>query len=404
MSNVKLLKLLPEFKRRFFHNYGKEKIPYGTQRICKVDDPAKKMVKGKVGYHRNDSGTITDSLLHRHFSQELIEDRYYDYASLAVLWKSNTVKWICFDADSEKQVDETHEKLLPALREYGLVYLIETSRGTNENPDKIRMHIWVLTNITQQTAEKFCTQLFIEQGMIKKEWEIYPLFDRYNAIIRIPGGYHIKAGKANGVIWDGVESSDPEFILKAFNSLPIYDEATISSKLKALDTPSIEKPKREKNNFKKFVYIPRNLPKPMEGMPKYIERLATECQCIRKLIFDMVNEDGIQERGIPYHNSLLALSGIAYFMDKVLHTTEGRDWWDNALSEYRDRDAIEHQVDPWEKNKNPNTGMWRCETYEKYFDFCKGCPFKDRDGFDNPKQLYFGKRIEKVKVMDVEKS
>ena len=240
--------------------------------------------------------------------------------------------------------------------------------------------------------------------MVKKEWEIYPLFDRYNAVIRIPGGYHIKAGRANGVIWDGVEDSNPEFILKAFNSLPVYDEEFFQSKIKILETSAIERPRREKKDFKKFVYIPRNLSKPMENMPKYIERLAMECQCIRKLIFDMVNEDGIQERGIPYHNSLLALSGIAYFMDKVLKTDEGKDWWDNALSSYRDRDAIEHQVDPWAKGKNPNAGMWRCETYEKYFDFCKGCPFKDRDGFDNPKQLYFGKRIEKVKVMDVEKS
>ena len=116
MANVKLLKLLPEFKRRFFHNYGKEKVPYAIQRICKIDDPSKKMVRGKVGYDRNDSGTITDSLLHRHFSQELYPGRYYDYASLAVLSTSDTVKWICFDADSEKQVDETHNKLLPALR------------------------------------------------------------------------------------------------------------------------------------------------------------------------------------------------------------------------------------------------------------------------------------------------
>jgi len=393
MPSPKVIKLLVDFKKRFFYNYGKEKIPYGIQRICKVDRPPK-MKMGAVGYDRNDSGTITDQLLFQHFNQELVYSRYYDYGSVAVLAdKWPVVKWICFDADSEKQIEDTWTKLLPALTQYGITYLVENSREG-------RMHIWVMTDLTVQTAERFCSQLYIEQSMNRKEWEIYPLFERRNAIIRMPGGWHIKNKGVGSVLWNGEEGRSAEFILTAFNSLPIYTEEFIKSKLKEDVVAST--PLRERKQYKPFVYLPRKMPLPMEGMPKYLNVMASECQAIRKLIFDMINEDGIQERGIPYHNSLLALSGISYYIDKAFNTDEGRKWWEESMSKYRDRDAIEHMVNPWEQNKSHHVGVWRCETYDRYFGFCEGCPFRKRDGFETPKQLYYGKKIERVKVEDVD--
>ena len=397
MSKIKILQLLPEFKRRFFHNFGKEKNPYGIQRKSLVDmEKAGKIIPaGTFGYDNRTTYTITDHMLMQHFSQKPVEERYYVYGCLGILGDKTRerVKFICFDADEPWQIEETHNKLLPALRAFNIEYIKENSREG-------RMHIWIMVDIPRTMAEHFCRQVYQEKDMDHKKWEIYPLFARQDALIRIPGGYHLKAEGVGTVEWKGEVSNTPEFIMSTFNSAPIYNEDFFNSILKPLKEVEVTLPKREKKHRIHYTYLSRNLPPPIEGLPKFISKVSTECQAIRKLVFDMANQEVIQKRGIPHHNALLALSGLAYFDDKVIHGG-GKEWWDSCLENFRDRNAIEHMVDPWAAGKNPNIGVWKCDTYDRYFELCQGCPHRNRDGFETPKQLYFGKTIEKIKVEDV---
>lgn len=397
MTSVKVLQLLPKFKAKFFHNFGKELIPYGRQRKRTVPGKSKDGKELKVGdidYFTNATGTITDQLLLKHFAQTPEEGREHDWGSLAVIGEWPVVKWICIDVDDPWQKEVSRDLIIPMLEKYGITYLLEPSRDG-------RHHIWFMTNIEVETAEKFMTQFMLEchQHDFKKRWEIYPLFRRRKSIFRIPGGYHFKAEKANGVIWNGQESNDPLFIMQAFIDLPVYDESFFQSKLKFVK-PEVELPKREKKSFVKFRYIPRNLPTPMKDLPPYLECMTQECQAIRKLIFDAVNNDYIETPGIEHHNTLLVFSGLARFVDHVHKSYDGTNWFEKMTEHYRSRGIESHGLN-YDASKHPGTGAWRCKTLDDYFGYCEGCPFKNRDGFDNPKQLYFGQKIKKVKVEDV---
>lgn len=400
MSKIKLLQLLPKFKERFFHGWGKEKLPYGRQRkrlIEGKDKSGKILPEGLVDYFTNATGTITDQLLLKHFSQEVEVSREYAYGSLAIVGKWDVVKWICIDVDHPWQIAVANEFLKPALDSYGITYMIEPSREG-------RHHIWFMTNITPELAEKFMFQLFTECKQKVKEWEIYPLFKRRGSIFRMPGGYHFKAERANGVIWNGQESNDPCFIMQAFLELPIYHEHDIQSRIKIIGAEStVELPKRERVAYKKFRYIPRNLPIPVEGMPEYMNCMTSNCQAIRKLVYDAVNNDFIQDPGIEHHNTLLVFAGLAKFVNYVHKDKSGSVWFEKMLEYYRDRDVASHGLD-YTSDKDPHKGMWKCKTLNDYFGYCEGCPFWNRDGFDNPKQLYFGTKVKKVKVDDIQAS
>ncbi len=400
MSKVKILQLLPKFKERFFHNFGKEKIPYGRQRrvikegVKGADGKIKPL--GSIDYFTNATGTLTDQLLMSHFSQQIEVARDYEYGTLAVIGKWDTVKWICIDVDDPWQKEASRDYILPTLQKYGITFMLEPSRDN-------RHHIWFMCNLSVETAEKFMTQFMLEaqQADFKKRWEIYPLFRRRASIFRIPGGYHFKAGKANGVVWDGIESNDPCFIMESFLSLPVYTEEDILGKLKFIEPEkTINLPAREKKGYVRFKYIPRNLPVPVEGMPEYMNCMASNCQAIRKLVFDAANNEYIETPGIEHHNALLVFSGLARFVDHVTKSSQGSTWLDKMLDFYRSRGVESHGLS-YDSSKHPSSGAWKCKTLDDYFGYCEGCPFRYRDGFDNPKQLFFGKQIKKVKVEDV---
>lgn len=413
MSQLKILQLLPKFKERFFHNFGKELIPYGRQRQVKRDGvkgfDGKVKPLGSIDYFTDKAGTITDNLLLKHFSQKVETAKDYYYGTLAVIGEWPVVKWICIDVDDPWQVEVAQNKILPQLEAYGITYLIEPSRDD-------RKHIWFMTNISQDLAEKFMTQFMIdcEQSDFKKRWEIYPLFRRRKSIFRIPGGHHFKAnsdaeegiyppkaGKANGVIWNGERSNDPCFIMQAFLDLPVYSEHEIQSKIKLI-SPEVLLPKREqkKTIYQRFRYIPRDMPKPMDDLPPYLECMAENCQAIRKLLHDSVENDYIETPGIEHHNTLLVFSGLARFVNYVHKNQSGSNWFEKMLTLYRNRGVESHGLDA-DTDKAPWTGAWRCKTLDDYFGYCNGCPYRFRDGFENPKELYFGEKIKKVKVEDV---
>jgi hypothetical protein len=323
---------------------------------------------------------LSDQLLLTHFCQVPIIKRKYAYGSLAILADWEVCKWICIDADSKDQIEAVHRKILPALNQYGILPLVESSREG-------RMHIWFMTNISPSTAEKFMLQLFAELELIQKTWEIYPLFQRRRAIIRVPGGHHFKSGRVHGVFVNGVETSNACDIMQAFINLPIYEEAFISSKLKSIDiAPQVEV---KKTGFrKKFVYTPVGLEPPASGLPGFIGKLASNCQSINKLIYDTINNDLIEERGVLHHDSGLALSHLALSQDYITQDSQGSDWFDSLREEYRSRDDSEHN---WQFNKDPGLKVWKCSTLDQYFQSCEGCPVRHR--IESPKQFYFGLEV-----------
>lgn len=396
-NQVRVLQLLPAFKKKFFYNYGKQLIPYALQRRNKkdmTDRQGKVIPAGSIGYDYKKAGTINDQLLLNHFKQEPIDSTTYEYSSLAVAaggW--DTLKWIAIDADSPEQIQASHEKILPALAEYEIEPLIETGRDG-------RMHIWIFGDFDPITSKKFILQLFSELELQLTKWEVYPLFDRKDAVIRIPGGFHFKANGVSGVISEGKTSADPAFVMQAIINAPSYTEEFLKSKLKFLVPDST--PQRVKKEFKagKFTYLSRQMPLPMEGMPRYLEVVSTECQAIRKLIYDSVQNDQIDKAGINHHNTLLLFAGLSRFIDSVEKSDSGTKWFDRMTTHFRRRGFESHGLEA-KPGKSANAGAWRCETIDKYFGLCEGCPFRKRDGFDNPKQFFFGKKIRMIKVEDV---
>ena len=396
MNKSELLKLLPKFREKFFYTADKSKTPFALQRRPVGGDNT------QVGYDWQKQGNISDQMLLTHFSQKINPSRYYDYASLAIEWQEKpTVKWICLDFDHDWQI-ALREKFLACLSSYGIECLWEVSRGD-------RSHNWfMLDNVPLDLTEKFMLQVMTELELVKKHWEVYPLFQRRKAVLRIPGGYHFKAGKANGVIVDGQILEDPCEIIQAFLDLPTYSADFIQSKLKAPASGQLET-RKDKRKYTRFVYLPRNMTAPMEGLPKVAQIITGECQAYRKLIVDAVNNELIDKAGINHHNSGLVLAKFMRYADFIATSYpglvneepgKGAECWETLVTEYRTRGYDDHQWDARPK-ENPQSNVWKCETMDTYFGLCDGCPFKKRNGFETPKQLFFGQRIEKVKIGEV---
>jgi hypothetical protein len=377
MVNAKFLSLLPEFKRRFFHNYGKTMIPYALQR--------KDQETGQVDYHWYKTGTVTDQLLFQHFSQKPVRaSKQYEVASLAIPGDWEVVKWVCIDFDTETQILAGNNILLPHLKKDGIEGLVGTSREG-------RFHYWFLCNLTLETAERYLLQVFNECRLNYREYEVYPLFTRRKAPIRMEGGYHFKAGKASPVVVNGQEGSTPEFVLEAFNSLPIYNEHEIKPKIKESKvsfTPEKTKKVVDRTPFK---YIPLNLPCKVEGLPPYADSVVSNCQAYNTLLNAVVEEGMIDKQGIDHHNAGLAIAGLFRYNDYRLKHDEGEKVFNELKEKFRSRDDWSHHWNT--RNTNPTKVAWRCETLENYFGLCHGCPWKKRDNFDNPKQLYYGRRV-----------
>lgn len=395
MSKVGVLKLLPAFKERFFYTLDRQKIPYAIQRR---GINSKLPTHGKIGYDWRKDGTITDQLLLAHFKQEPKQERDWEYASLALSWQEKpSVKWICLDFDQDWQI-ELRPKILSHLKSYGIETLHEVSHS--EGQQLQRSHNWfMLDHVEIKLIERFMLQVWQELELKKSDWEIYPILDKRNAVIRIPGGYHFKAGRANGVIVDGVVVEDPEEVIQAFLDLPVLSNTFIESKLKEGPQPIRE----DKRKRPRFIYLPRNMPAPMPNLPRIPGVLGSECQAYRKLIFDAVNNALLEESGTQHHNSGLVLAKLARYHDYKQGDGKGAEWWDILATEYRSRGYEDHQWDA-RPGENPESNVWKCETMERYFNLCEGCPFKKRSGFDSPKQLIFGEQIKKEKVGDVTKA
>ena len=405
MSRVELLKLIPKFKERLFYTADKSKMPYGRQRW--------KPGAEKPDYATYEEGHITDQLLLSHFSQQVVKAGGVDWSSIAIRWKDKpAVKWICLDFDHDWQIP-LREKILTQLSSYGIECLWEVSRSEG---DQERSHNWfMLDHVPNKTIERFLAQVWDDlraQDLPMKEnkdWEFYPVFTKKKCLMRLPGGYHFKAGKANGVIVDGKVVEDPVGIIQAFLDLPVYSTEFIESLIKETPAGTIQARDEKRKYTGKFVYLPRNMPAPMPDLPRFVDLISSECQAYRKLIVDAVNNELIDKPGTNYHNAGLVLAKLSRFADHVGDTYpalvdyekgKGAEWWNILATEYRSRGYKDHEWDA-RPRENPKANVWTCDTMEEYFGLCEGCPFRKRNNFTSPKQLFFGEQIKRVKVGEV---
>ena len=209
---------------------------------------------------------------------------------------------------------------------------------------------------------------------------------------------------------DGEVVEDPVGIMQAFLDQETYSTEFIQSKLK---TTTVIPERKDTRKYERFIYLSRNMPAPMPDLPRFVDILTKDCQAYRKLIVNAVNNDLIDKAGIDHHNSGLVLAKLARYASHAAETypglcgyespDKGKEWWDTLATEYRSRGYEDHQ---WDKRpgENPQSNVWKCSTMENYFNLCQGCPHQKRNGFDSPKQLFFGKKVQKVKVGEVEKT
>jgi len=388
VEQTKFFHLLPEFKKRFL--YGR-KTEFYIQKYSKVDLPPK-IKAGEVNYfnqHRN----ILDQDLFIHFEQKPRETDKFIAGSYAISGKfdGDIVKWIAIDADNQEELNNLHNKVIPIYEEYGIDYVFETSRQG-------RGHLWFLCHCTLNQIEKFMKYV-LDKAQVKYD-EVYPLWRRRSNCIRIPGGWHYKSQQANPIIYKGEESSDPLFILETFNNLKILTDEDIEK----FNLPQIEvKVKRKQKEYKQFTYIPRNLIVE-DNLPSVIKCFKSECQAFRKLILGTEKSEFIEKPGAFYHDVGLTLSSASMFNDILTESEDGKKWFENLKENYRSRSAEAHHWGYYSIEKfqdNPYVLIPNCETMENKFSMCEGCPFRNRDGFWNPRQLYNGKQIKKNKIKDV---
>jgi len=378
MDKAKFLQLLPAFKEKFLYKQAEFSIQRFTKQTNSLD------------YHKQ-KRYLKDQDLFLHFTQKPYENDYFISCSYAIFgrFQDDLVKWVAFDADSPEDSDVVINKLIPYFEKKGIDYLLEESR------DK-RYHLWILCkDINHQLMADYLEQIFDEVG--GRTEEVYPFFGREKACIRIPGGFHFKSKQAHDLIYKNKASSSPEFILESFIKAEPITEDFIKANLKAKPTIISNTPRKV---YKPFSYLDRCLPQPMEDLPPTINKMASNCQAINKLIRGVVNEEQlIEKQGIVYHKTGLYLSGLAAYNDAIKNSSEGSEWFESLKENFRGRDATSHHWNNAKKEENPNKYVPNCSTFQTNFaGICDGCPFKNRSNFWNPRQFIFGKQLRRTKV------
>ncbi len=261
--------LLPQFQDKLFPS-SPENGRWAEQRLYEGKNDVDYYV-----YHR--SMCKQDWL--NHFLQEprASEDGYgrkYLIGSLAfrLIDRFDHVRAFCADADNPQAVEAVKTKLLPKLTEYNIEYIYEYAGAKLD-----RLHIWFFCNTSRSVLKAFVEQLLEEAGL---DWqqlklELFPTH-KPNNTIRIPGGYHLRAGAVNPIKFRGKTGSHPTFIMQSIIACsPVTEEDMLKALKKPINQqmlplnehktllPSLRRisDKQSTNSRRKpFVYLPLNLP------------------------------------------------------------------------------------------------------------------------------------------------
>ena len=407
MNLIQFYDLLPKFTERWLHG---EEIDARWQ----VFDMAyagldKDGQKKALAYYPIESDSSrkqvfrgpTTSEWKRHFEQRPVETtsgfKSYTWGSLAICgFFGSIVKWICWDADTQEELEILETKIIPWLTKNGIEYILEYSQAG-------RGHLWVFcNNIPYKVGEAFAKRVEEECG---KVGECYPFGWRKKAVIRVIGGWHWWAKKASDCIYQGEVSSDGLRIMQFVCDI----ELLTTEKAKSLVPEPVREPEKRKGSkpYDTFIYLPRDLPLPFPDMSAKANTLNHNCQAFRNLILGIKEKDILEERGIDYHQAGLRISGILLAADIWDGTTRNIEWFNKAVENYRSRDDKSHMWNnqpsaraKYEANTHPL--MPDCETMDKEFHLCKGCPFKGMANLKNLRRFWWNARpMSRKKVKDI---
>lgn len=354
--------------------------------------------------------------LYNHFCQEPVsvwfnsEDDKFDKAGIALrpVFENKQVRWFVVDSDNEESTNVLLQRFIPVLRNYNIDYIYE------HGSTYYKCHIWFMVNCHVDTLNDFTRQLFEEadidfRGKDKPlELEIYPLV-KPNALIRIPGGFHLRNKTANPIEYGGITSSDPEFILKTFIKARVLSEEEIKTLTKPLSIKNRTKPSdyRSKEDFSFFSL---GLPTHDENFPEPLRKIMSNCQAFNKVIElskQKFSPQGgyLNTPGNEHHLAGLYLSGICTYLDireqkKGNSSNECTKWLNDFLLRVRNRDFSSHN---WrrlsENSDSPGKLFPRCEVMDRDLNMCKGCPFADK--VTSASEFYRGTEITKEKISSI---
>ena len=407
-----ILALLPAFKAKMFYADPLPSASWSEQRWLG------KRIKGvwkddgdDVIFFNMKRELTTEDLLD-HFRQEEVKCETHRKGSLGFVpvSRSGRVKVWCCDADSEELVSELKAKFIPVLAQHDINYIFEYGGKFKE-----RCHLWIFCDTNQSVLKRFIEVLM--KAAFGKKWQkrnrgdkAYELYGSHltGNMIRLMGGLHLRAGYANPILFDGVESSDPEFVIKSviecrpvsesYMIEVITDDSPYDGSLK--EAPGLEGWKRRKQEYHpksgsvEVKYIARtDLVCPFPKAPPFLKELACQCQTINKILWMIKNEEFLEDRGTDVHRCGVLIRGILQYGASKIAKSEKEeqvyhDFAEWLISQHRYRNWFSHG---WHRNIDPaevSRGCWRCETIDETFHRCKGCPFKDMQGFANPRVLW----------------
>lgn len=419
--DLNLIKKIKEFKKKFF--YGTvTNLPGETKGGKRTPDIIKWSYQ-----HLPDDGRglqywpakplreLTVEDLTNHFGQRAIKLNGSWKGSIASVGKfqDNKTMWFIIDCDSQEAVDRVRDNILPVYDRYKIEYIWEFS-GTAEVE---KAHLWFMCKEVDVTVlDLFVKQIFKEANTDIKGLELFPT-GKSNNVIRLPGGVHLKTRnptgefKVHSILYKGIIDSKAEFILDSFIAAKQVTEEEIRKVLHMLPKEGETTTTTTLRKSGKFHYHSRNLPLPTENLPKVIKKVASNCQAINRILTECMDQESnllADKLGLG-HSAGLWLWRLAMYNDarsnynKNIKCNEGEVWIRDFIEKNRmtPYDAHNWGRDREEVMDNPERYFPKCETWEKTFDYCTGCPFKDRPGFTNPRQIWYGKPIIKHKIKDV---
>lgn len=354
-------------------------------------------------------GKLRDTDLIQHFNQRPVPSKFSIRGSIAIVGKfeNNIVKFFTIDMDNQLAVDTIRERFIPVLDSHGIDYIWEHSEDLKRGNEKGKL--WFLCEAMDfDLLSAFVNLLFSEADIDPRDkeldLELFPTV-KYRNVVRLPGGVHLRNKKVYPITWRGSTGSSPDFIMDCFIKASAVSQEYIKARVGDLPKP-VAKPRFTRNS--KFYFSSRNLPLPDNNLPPVVKKIASNCQAINRVIEESKSNDLINIPGGLHHDALLYLWRLGLYNDARVHhnskikSTEGEEWIRRFSFDNRDRPWDSHgcESDKLDFLANPERYFPSCKAWEK-FDYCEGCPFKDRTGFTSPRQLWHGFNIVKRKVADV---
>lgn len=383
--------LLPELKNRFI---GKEESTFSIQIWFKnYDGSFKKKEPDFIDQKRK----ILDTDFVNHFFNAPLHYPGRIEGSLALnpVTKDRKVKFCVIDADSLEQKNIIVNQIIPIFKKYQIDYIYEFGGDNND-----RCHIWFLCDfIDLELLNKFVLQILEEANTNTQELdEIYPTTREKN-VIRLWGGPHLKRNnKRYPIEYHGEIFSDPVDMCQVFTSARPFTEEEINKYLVEKPTELVQYKSKKPN---KFYYRALNFPLPMENLPLLLKTISKNCQALYRSLEEIKNqkgeEQGLDKRRGTTHMLGLFLHGMAKYNDIKLDRTDGEEWINYLLEEYRFRDSTSHNWDS--KIKDLERIFPSCKAWDTYIGKCEGCPFKDK--IFSPKQFYYGIPIKRNIIKEI---